>query len=580
MDEPSRLFDAAIRLHQQNRLSEAEAQYRAVVAAAPSHAPALHRLGLLCIQTGRMAEAEDLLRRAAAAAPAEAAIRNHFGLLLLRLGRPAEAAVECEAAVKLAPGFPDALGNLGQALSALGEHDKAIQFLGQALDLTPEDAEILRSLGEAHMRRGAVETGLGFFNRSLAARPRSVATLLGRAEALEILGRQNEALADIDTALAIDPRYAVAHAARGNLLKQLGRRDEAEAAYSTAVALAPDAVSYRRVLGELRPYMPGDSRIAALEALRERDLSDIQNVELQFALFKAHDDLKEHAAAFAALKKGNNLYRCMLPYDEGAMLDSFAALERTFSKELFVARAGQGDMSEQPLFIVGMPRSGTSLIEQMLASHPGVFGAGERTWVQEMALEAMPDYPLDVAAASASLFAELGRRYAARATALRPEALRITDKLPTNFRQIGLIHLMLPKARIIHVRRDPRDTCFSCYSKLFQQGLDFSYDLGELGRYYKAYERLMAHWRAILPDGVMLDVDYEALVGDFETEARRIVEFGGLAWDERCLRFHENKRAVRTLSELQVRQPLFRHGIGRFKPYEAFLAPLFAALVR
>ncbi|MBU6299415.1 MAG: sulfotransferase, partial [Alphaproteobacteria bacterium] len=215
-----------------------------------------------------------------------------------------------------------------------------------------------------------------------------------------------------------------------------------------------------------------------------------------------------------------------------------------------------------------------------LASHPGVFGAGELTYVQDFILEghAGGDYPADVATISNDTLHQFGRRYLERINTLAPQAKRIVDKLPANFRHIGLIHLALPNARIIHLRRDPVDTCFSCYTKLFLNGLNYTYDLGELGRYYKAYEALMAHWRAVLQPGVMLDVQYETLADNTAEEIRRIVVFCGLEWDDHCLKFYETKRAVRTLSDLQVRQPMFKSSIGRSQPYQEWLQPLRDAL--
>ncbi|MGH7030610.1 MAG: sulfotransferase family protein [Stellaceae bacterium] len=240
-------------------------------------------------------------------------------------------------------------------------------------------------------------------------------------------------------------------------------------------------------------------------------------------------------------------------------------------------RAKQGDASPLPVFIVGMPRSGTTLVEQMLASHPEVHGAGELGEI-ERAVAALggPDgVPADIGGAE---LRRLGASYLAKVTALAPGATRITDKMPANFRYAGLIHLALPNARIIHLSRDPVDTCLSCFSILFGGDQPFTYDLGELGRYYRAYQRLMAHWRAVLPAGVMLEVRYEALVGDFEQEARRIVAHCGLRWNAACLDFHNTRRPVHTASSVQVRRPLYRSSVGRWRPAEEVLRPLLDAL--
>jgi hypothetical protein len=257
-----------------------------------------------------------------------------------------------------------------------------------------------------------------------------------------------------------------------------------------------------------------------------------------------------------------------------------ATLERTralFSAEVMRARAGCGDPSEVPVFIFGMPRSGTTLVEQILASHPRVHGAGElsefETAVAGLAGPAGP--PPDIGAAE---LRRIGADYLARVVPLAPGAARITDKMPVNFRFAGLIHLALPNARLIHVRRDPVDTCLSCFSILFGGDQPHTYDLAELGRYYRAYDRLMQHWRKVLPPGVMLEVQYEALVQDFETQARRILAHCALEWDEACREFYHTRRPIHTASSVQVRQPIYRSSIGRNRPPKEMLAPLLEAL--
>lgn len=569
------LFETAVRLHSQNRLEEAETQYRAVLAVSPRHAGAMHRLAILYIQSSRISEAQELLQKAATAAPNDPQIRQHFGLLLLKLGRPAEAATEASAALIRKPEMAEAWNTLGLAQAAQGNLEQALISLGRAITRSPRDSEILKSLGEVYLRLDEPEAALDFFTKALALHPRMLVALLGRAEALSALGHQEEALSSTAQALAIDSRYAAAHMAHGAILKQLGRKSEAETAFARATELAPDMPAYHRALGEVRRYEENDQRLAELEALaRQEEIQSVsQKVELHFALFKAFDDLGCYERAFTHLQRGNTLYRTLISYDEAAVSAFFHAQETCFTTERLYQTADCS--SELPVFIVGMPRSGTSLVEQMVASHPAVFGAGERTWIQRQAVELLPEYPRTI---PLSGLTELGRRYLERLRGLSPTAMRITDKLPANFRNLGLIHQALPKARIIHVQRDPRDTCFSCYSKLFRSGLNFAYDLGELGRYYRAYEKLMAHWRAVLPSNCMLEVQYEALVADFENECRRIVAFCGLEWDESCLRFYENKRPVRTLSEFQVRRPLFTDSIGRWRHYEPWLTPLFEAL--
>ena len=550
MNEPSarQHFEAANLLHRQNKLADAEPHYRAALGLDSSHPGALHGLGALCASLGRIGEAMELLRRASAAAPLDATIHNQFGLTLLRLGHHEEAEVEFERAVQLKPDFADAAYNLGQANLALGRHDEAVYRFGQAL----------------------------------AARPQYPAALMALGDTQAILGRHGEAQSAYEKLLQIEPDNAAARMGYGTIMKQLGRFAEARGAFERAVALSPKTAAYHRALAETEAFHDGDPRLRPLENLQREEalLPEGQKVELHFALAKAYDDLKRTDLAFEHLQEGNRLYRRLIPYDEAKVFGFFREVAEAFTPAVIEANRGAGHPSEAPVFVVGMPRSGTTLVEQILASHPDVFGAGELLYVQDL-IEggyAGAEYPAGLAALAKNAFRQFGGYYAARTGALAPQAKRIVDKLPANFRHLGLIHLALPNARIVHVRRDPADTCFSCYSKLFASGLNYTYDLGELGRYYKAYEALMEHWRAVLPPGAMLEVQYETLIENFEIEARRIVEFCGLEWDERCLRFYETKRAVRTLSEFQVRRPPFKSSIGRWRPYEKWLRPLLDAL--
>ena len=265
------------------------------------------------------------------------------------------------------------------------------------------------------------------------------------------------------------------------------------------------------------------------------------------------------------------------------MLGFLDRIRAVFTAELMHQKRDLGDPSMIPVFIVGMPRSGTTLVEQILASHPKVFGAGELSEFSKAVTSlGMPNgalsFPETVPGLSAEQLRQLGTSYLDAIEAAAPGAERITDKMPANFRFVGLIHLALPNARIIHMRRDPVDTCLSCFSLLFVGDLPYCYDLGELGRYYRAYQTLMEHWRQVLPAGVMLEVQYEEVVADVERQARQIVAYCGLEWDDACLAFYRTQRPIRTSSAAQVRQPIYRTSVGRWKPYRHLLQPLIKEL--
>jgi hypothetical protein len=275
--------------------------------------------------------------------------------------------------------------------------------------------------------------------------------------------------------------------------------------------------------------------------------------------------------------------RSRIRYDERSTLELPGRIKASFGPELIRAKAGQGEPSKAPIFIVGVHRSGTSLVEQIIASHPKAFGGGEVGSLGSGPIggRGVPlRYPEDVAGLGPEALREFGSEVLRRLTSLGPGSpKRITDKMPTNFWFLGLIHLALPNARIIHVRRDPTDTCVSCFSKLFGDSPPlYTYDLAELGRYYRAYDDVMRHWREALPPGVMLEVQYEELVANLETEARRMIAHCGLEWNPACLSYHRTKRVLNTASVVQVRQPIFQSSIGRWRLYGEFLGPLFEAL--
>jgi tetratricopeptide (TPR) repeat protein len=400
------------------------------------------------------------------------------------------------------------------------------------------------------------------------------------------LNRHEEALACYRRAIELHPDYAFAYTNLGVTLHQLGREEEAKTAFEKAVALAPEVIEFHYNMADSKRFAADDPQLAQLERLAEsqkaRPAED--QIKLHFVLAKAYDDLGQHRRAFEQLSQGNALMRRQVAYDEAGSQRFFERVRSVFTAELLAAKACLGHPSAAPVFIVGMPRSGTTLVEQILAAHPRVFAAGELNNLSNaVAALRAPDgraiaYPELAQSIDRMQLFELGAAYLAGLPAPLPLPDRITDKMPGNFTMIGLIRMALPNAHIIHVRRDPLDTCFSIYSKLFVAGQAYSYDLGELGRYYRDYQRLMAHWNAVLPPGAMLEVRYEDLVGDFESQARRLVEHCGLEWDQRCLAFHEAVRPIRTASFTQVRQPIYTSSIGRSRPYREMLGPLVKAL--
>ncbi len=463
-----------------------------------------------------------------------------------------------------------------------GRLAEAEQQYRAVLAVQPRHIGALTGLGQVCLRTGQLDEAIYRFEQVLGAAPQHGGAMLGLGDTLTAAGRQQEAEAVLERLVKAEPANAGAFFALGQARKQLGQFDTAREAFARAAVLAPEDPTCHYALAETAPFTVDDPRLAALERLarNEARYPAHQQAELQFALFKAYDELKRPAEAFAHLEKGNRIFRTLVPYDEAEVFALFRELADVYNAEAIARYAGAGHPSDVPVFVAGMPRSGTTLVEQILASHPDVHGAGELLFVQDLIMGGFAgyDYPADLAALGTEGLRKFGGYYAVRLSALAPKAKRIVDKLPANFRHLGLLHLALPKARIIQMRRDPRDTCFSCYTQLFASGLNYAYDLGELGRYCKAAEALMDHWSRVLPEDTLLEIRYEKLIADFEAEVRRLLAFCGLPWDERVLRFHETSRAVRTKSEFQVRRPLYTSSIGRWRSYEHWLAPLFEAL--
>jgi tetratricopeptide (TPR) repeat protein len=511
----------ALSHHGAGRLAEAEQLYRQILAADPGNPDGLHLYGVLARQVGRADIAIDAIGKAILRNGAVPEFHNNIGIAYAQLGRLDEAVASYEQALALRPIYGEAANNLGNALQQQGRTEEAIAQYRRAIPLYEAARSAAPLLAEVH---GNLATAL------LAA------------------GRVDEAIAAFEQALALDPK-------RGFFYRNIAfaRRVRAE---------EPLLAALRRLEGEI-------------DALPEPD-----RIELHFALGKALDDVGETDASFRHYLAGNALKRAHIAYDEAAVLGDFRRVAALATPELLRAKRGSGNPSRLPIFILGLPRSGTSLVEQMLASHPRIFGGGERHDFRD-AVGALPGhYPELLGTLGADALAALGATYAARLRTAAPQAERITDKMPGNFLYVGLIHLALPNARILHIRRDAVDTCLSCFGQLFTADQPFAYDLGELGRFWQGYDTLMAHWRAVLPEGAMLEISYEALVADPEGEARRMLDYCGLPWSPAVLDFHKNTRPVHTASMSQVRQPLYRSSVGRQRPSAALLAPLLEALGR
>ena len=402
---------------------------------------------------------------------------------------------------------------------------------------------------------------------------------------MRIRRRFGEAQAHAEKALAINPKDPSAHGNLATILRHQGKFDEALARFDLALSILPTYVEMYYDRSSLKTFAAGDPDLAVMEALaaNAERLPPGRKHFIHFGLAKALEDIGQYDRAFAHWLQGNKLKRQEFG-QEGQEEQMVRLLVELFTPDLCRQFATAGDPSRVPIFIVGMPRSGTSLIEQILASHPLVEGGGELSTlgsvvgaVRDASRRPIP-YPLFLAHPRAAGLKRLGEQYLAKLPPLPEGKTRMTDKMPGNFQYAGLIRLILPNAKIIHAVRDPVDTCLSCFTRLFSTGQAFSYDLAELGRYYRLYRRLADHWQAVLPPGSMLDVRYEEVVDNLEQQARRLLDYCGLPWDPACLAFHKNERLVSTASDVQVRRPIYRSSVVRWRRYEKHLGPLLAEL--
>jgi tetratricopeptide (TPR) repeat protein len=583
-DMPQALNNVGIVHYERDEFDDAVAHYRRALALAPSYVEAHSNLGNALRAQKKYDEALIAYRQALQLRPAYAEAINNMGTALRDMGRGAEAEATYRQAQALKPDDPSVLNNLALALKDFERFEEASALLTRSLSLDPGNAKASTYLALVRLEQKLVPEAETAAQRALALAPAD-------PEALNAMGlvrfeqqRSDEALALHCRAIALKPDLADAHNNIGNILKENGELAAARAALERAIELDPREAGYYFNLADAKKFTAGDAHLAAMEQrLRNLDgLSAIARSRLDFALAKAYDDVGRYEEAFACMREGNALKRGRIDYDEASTLGLFDRIRSAFGRGLLEAKMGAaGYASSLPVFVVGMPRSGTTLVEQILASHPAVHGAGELTDFNRL-VDRMAGprgdafcYPEDTRALTTDQLRALGEAYAEGLRRRAPGAARVTDKMPANFLFLGLIHLALPNAHIIHVLRDPRDTCLSCFSKLFTAAQD---DLGELGRYYRKYAELMAHWRSVLPAGHMLEIRYEDVIADLEAAARRIIDHCGLDWDPRCIAFHEAKRPVRTASASQVRRPIYRSSQGRWRAYAAHLRPLVAAL--
>ena len=590
------------------RLDDAVAGYRRALQLQPQLAEVHNNLGNALLQLRQDDAAAASYRRALEIKPDFAQAHSNLGNALRALGQPREALASYRRALEIEPNFAHAHNNLGNALLQLGQVDEAVKSYRRALEIKPDFADVLSNLGNALRDLGQLHEALASYRRALELRPELAEAYNNLGNVLLDLMQLDEAAASYRRALALWPDYAHAHTGLGMVLRQQGRTSEAEASCRKALAIEPDSAEVIAFLGEIRadrgefagaeelfrqalgvdPELPsawagiaryrrmsaGDaSWLEATQRLAGKGLPVRHEINLRYAMGKYFDDVQDYEQAFGSYRLANELTRRFgARHDRQLLTRSVDRLTAAHDREWLRRSRLAAIRSERPVFIVGMPRTGTTLAEQILASHPAVFGAGELPFWNAAA--AAHDSGTLEAAAGMSTLDALAEEYLRQLADLSGDALRMVDKMPANYANLGLIHAALPGARIIHMQRNPIDTCLSIFFQNFSISHAYANDLEDLAHYYTEYRRVMQHWHTTLPPGTILDVSYEGLVTEQEVWSRKMLDFIGLPWDARCLDFHRTNRTVITPSNWQVRQQINRARTGRWRHYEKFVGPL------
>lgn len=564
--------------------AEAEAAATRLLAAHPSCGIAANVRGSALAALNRPEAAIAAFRAALAAFPRYAEAQANMAPVLVRLGRMDEAHRAWRTAIALTPDLVPALAGLGHQILAEGKPAAALHWLDRAAALAPGRLDVLQAQGNAHTVLRDYPAAHAAFAAACAASGRKAAMpLMMLAQATAHLGRDDEAEATYRDALALEPENAAIRGAYGVFLQGLGRFAEAEAEFLAAIAANPETGESYRLYYASHKAVPGEPMLAEMERrFADPATTELDRRSLGFAIAKALEDVKDHARVFDFLDPANALKRKAHPYD-------VAERERQVD-QLIAAMEGmdwsrptiEGTTDAAPIFVTGMPRSGTTLVEQIIASHSRVTGAGELADATVSALRLMPrgaDGALRPASAiPAEDFAQLGQDYTAMVRARFPDADRITDKAIQTYLTLGLTRLAIPNARFIVVRRDPRDTLLSIYKNVFPEGTHlYGYDQVDLARHYATFVRMIDFWRAKVP-GWFYEVQYEALVDDTEVQCRALIAACGLEWEDACLNFHTNTRKVETLSVFQVRQPINKGSVRAWERYGERLAPMIKRL--
>jgi len=572
--------------YDQHDYEKAAEHYRKAIEVQDRYAEAHNNLGNALRALGDSEAALSEYERAIELRENYAEAYNNMGTALRDKQKLEEAEFSYRRAIQIRPNYIEAGNNLSTLLIQQKRYDDALRILGDILKIQPKNIKTLVCVARAQLMRGAHSTAERAARMALAEDAESAEAYTVLGQIYHELDRYDESVANYEKALKIKPESLETLNFYGIALKSLGRMDEARAMFAKALELQPEAIGAYSNIVDLENFSKDDTLFKAMIGIlgKAKDPNEERYMALHFALGKAYEDMKDYPKSLEHYSVGARLKRAILKYDEAEVFGFFDSIRHTFNEEYFAKRPYEGISTSLPIFIVGMPRSGSTLTEQIISSHPDVYGAGEIKLLSaclsnlRQKYPNIPRFPAMATSMKPHQYASVANAYLNELTAMSPTALRVTDKLLTNYYFVGFINTLYPDAKIIHTMRNPVDTCLSAYSKLFKDDMPHSYDLAEIGRYYKKYEELMEHWRQVLPAGVMLDVQYESVVEDAETTARKVIEFCGLPWNDACLDFHKSDRPVKTASVSQVRKPIYGSSVKRRERYGDGLRPLIDAL--
>lgn len=576
-------FANALKLHNAKKLGEAEAAYLGLLMAKPDHADAQHNLGLIKLDRGLPGQALAYVQYAIALKPDLAEAHNTLGSIWRALKRPAEAEAAYRRAVEINPKFALGWFNLGHKLAQDNRAVEAEKAYRKAIAANPDYLEAHLNLGNVLRSLNRQSEALALMQDLVKKAPKYDLAHNNLANLYRDLDKLPEAAASYRRALELNPHFALAWLNLGTVLNHLGCTGDSVAALKRAIAVAPRfGEPYMQLASTVRLALD-DPYVGAMRTFfDDPGVAAKDRMYFAFALGRVFDEHGQYDKAFQAIKEGNRLKRASLQFDIVVERDAVQRTRAVFTRQ-FLHTPASTLVDETPIFIIGMMRSGTTLLERILASHPQVEAADELEWIPQLASGMRLGgraYPECLPSATAEDLSNLGKGYTDRLRGrFGPGCRYITDKLPGNFLFVGLIHLILPNARIIHMQRDPYDTCLSIYSTLFATQHHYAYDMRELGEFYLVYRNLMNHWDEVLP-GKVCHQRYEDLVAAPEQSVRRILDFCGLPFDPKCLEFQKNEGRVKTASSQQVREGLHARSVGRWRNYEEHLGEwkrLFAA---